>query len=181
MGSPAMVNLALPRIKGTGGSILTALTTNTCTPTVLQAGSKTNVIPSTAEVHLDCRKLPGQSVEDVIREIKAIVGDGVTFEPLQTSDGAQVSAESPLYKTLERCTRKMDSEGLIVPLMMPGATDASQYQKAGIQTYGFTPGLLPPEFPTVSLGHGHDERLPVSFIESGLPVLWDVIEEFCAR
>ena len=43
---------------------------NTCTPTVLQAGSKTNVIPSTAEVHLDCRKLPGQSVEDVIREIK---------------------------------------------------------------------------------------------------------------
>jgi hypothetical protein len=32
---------------------------------------------------------------------------------------------------------------------------------------------------TMTLGHGHDERLPVSFIESGLPVLWDVIEEFC--
>jgi len=181
MGSPTMVNLALPRVKGTGGSILTALTTNTCTPTVLQAGSKTNVIPSTAEVHLDCRKLPGQSVEDVIREIRAIVGDGVAFEPLQTSDGAQVSAETPLYKTLEHCTRKMDLEGLIVPLMMPGATDASQYQRAGIQTYGFTPGLMPPEFPTVTLGHGHDERLPVSFIESGLPVLWDVIEEVCAH
>jgi acetylornithine deacetylase/succinyl-diaminopimelate desuccinylase-like protein len=180
-GNPAMVNLILPRMKGQTRSILTALTTNTCTPTVLQAGSKTNVIPSTAEVDLDCRKLPGQTVEDVIREIKAIVGEGFTFEPLQTSDGAQVSAESPLYKTLERCTRKMDSEGLIVPLMMPGATDASQYQKTGIQTYGFTPGLLPPEFPTVSLGHGHDERLPVSFIESGLPVLWDVIEETCGR
>jgi acetylornithine deacetylase/succinyl-diaminopimelate desuccinylase-like protein len=161
--------------------MLTALTTNTCTPTVLQAGSKTNVIPSSAEVHLDCRKLPGQSVEDVIREIKAIVGEGFTFEPLQTSDGAQVSAESPFYKTLERCVRKMDSEGLIAPLMMPGATDASQYQKAGIQTYGFTPGLLPPDYPLVSLGHGHDERLPVSFIESGLPVLWDVVEEVCAR
>jgi acetylornithine deacetylase/succinyl-diaminopimelate desuccinylase-like protein len=66
-------------------------------------------------------------------------------------------------------------------LLMPGATDASQYQKAGIQTYGFTPGLLPPGFPTVSLGHGHDERLPVSFIESGLPVLWDVIEQVCAH
>ena len=181
MGSPSMVNLALPRVKGTGGSILTALTTNTCTPTVLQAGSKTNVIPSTAEVDLDCRKLPGQSLEDVKREILAIVGEGVTLEPLQTSDGAQVSAETPLYKTLERCTRKMDPDGLIVPLMMPGATDASQYQKAGIQTYGFTPGRMPPEFPTVTLGHGHDERLPVSFIESGLPVLWDVIEEVCAR
>ena len=147
VGSPTMVNLILPRMKGQTRSILTALTTNTCTPTVLQAGSKTNVIPSTAEVHLDCRKLPGQSVEDVIREIKAIVGNGVAFEPLQTSDGARVSAETALYKTLERCTRKMDSEGLIVPLMMPGATDASQYQKAGIQTYGFTPACCRPNFP----------------------------------
>jgi acetylornithine deacetylase/succinyl-diaminopimelate desuccinylase-like protein len=181
MGNPAMVNLLLPRLKGQGRSILTALTTNTCTPTMLQAGTKTNVIPSVAEVHLDCRKLPGQSVEDVIREIRAIVGDGFTFEPLQMSDGAQVSAENPFYKTLERCTRKLDPDGLIVPLMMPGATDASQYQEAGIQTYGFTPGMLPPGFPTVSLGHGHDERLPVSFIESGLPVLWDVIEQVCAH
>ena len=181
MGNPKAVNLIQPRLKGQTRSMLTALTTNTCTPTVLQAGSKTNVIPSTAEVHLDCRKLPGQSVEDVIREVKAIVGEGFTFEPLQTSDGAQVSAESPFYKTLERCVRKMDSEGLIAPLMMPGATDASQYQKAGIQTYGFTPGLLPPDYPLVSLGHGHDERLPVTFIESGLPVLWDVIEEVCAH
>lgn len=181
MGNTAVVNMILPRLKGQMRSILTALTTNTCTPTMLRAGSKTNVIPSTAEVHLDCRKLPGQSVEDVIREIKAIVGQGFTFDPLQASDGAQVSAESPLYKTLARCTRKMDSEGLIVPLMMPGATDASQYQRVGIQTYGFTPGLLPPGFPTVSLGHGHDERLPVSFIESGLPVLWDVIEQTCVR
>jgi len=30
------------------------------------------------------------------------------------------------------------------------------------------------------LGHGHDERLPVSFIETGLPVLWEVVQEFCA-
>jgi hypothetical protein len=31
----------------------------------------------------------------------------------------------------------------------------------------------------ISLAHGHDERLPVTFIESGLPVLWDVVQTFC--
>jgi acetylornithine deacetylase/succinyl-diaminopimelate desuccinylase-like protein len=40
---------------------------NTVTPTVLKAGGKTNVIPSLAEAQLDCRILPGQTPEDVIR------------------------------------------------------------------------------------------------------------------
>ncbi len=60
---------------------------------------------------------------------------------------------------------------------MPGGTDASEYQRAGIQMYGFTPGILPEGFPTVKLGHGHDERLPISYIRSGLPVLWEVVNE----
>jgi acetylornithine deacetylase/succinyl-diaminopimelate desuccinylase-like protein len=181
MANPTLVNVALGNLKGTNRSMLLAMTSNTCTPTVLQAGSKTNVIPSTAEVQLDCRKLPGQTVDDVKREILAIVGDGVRLELISSTDGAEVSTETPIYKTLVANTRKLDAEGLIMPMLMPGATDASQYRKAGIQTYGFTPGLLPPTFPTVTLGHGHNERLPISFIESGLPVLWDVVEQICAR
>jgi len=62
---------------------------------------------------------------------------------------------------------------------MTGATDASEYQRTGMTVYGFTPGILPPELPIMSLAHGHDERIPVSYIQSGLPVLWDVITQFC--
>ena len=181
LANPALINLILPRLKGQNRAMLTALTSNTCTPTILRAGTKTNVIPSTAEALLDCRKLPGQSLEDVKREILAVVGQGVTLEPITSSDGAEVSTGTPLYATLERAAHQLDPQGLVVPFLMPGGTDASQYQKAGIQTYGFTPGLLPPGFPTASLGHGHDERLPISFIESGLPVLWQVVEEVCGR
>ena len=31
----------------------------------------------------------------------------------------------------------------------------------------------------MTMAHGHDERIPVSYIQSGLPVLWDVITQFC--
>ncbi len=181
LSNPTLVNLALGMVKGPARSMLIAMTTNTCTPTVLRAGSKTNVIPSSAEVQLDCRKLPGQSPEDVKREVIKACGMDVSLETIQTTDGAEVSTATPLYATLERCTRKMDPQAIIIPLLIPGATDASQYQKAGIQTYGFTPGLMPPEFPIMSLGHGHNERLPVSFIETGLPVLWDMINEVCVK
>jgi acetylornithine deacetylase/succinyl-diaminopimelate desuccinylase-like protein len=116
-----------------------------------------------------------------MREILAITGDEVTLEPIQMTTGAEFPTNTPFYQLLERETRKLDSEGIIVPLLMPGGTDASEYQRAGIKMYGFTPGLLPPEFPVISLGHGHDERLPISFIESGLPVLWNVVREFCVK
>jgi acetylornithine deacetylase/succinyl-diaminopimelate desuccinylase-like protein len=180
LGNPSVLNLLLRMTKGRTKSMLTAFTTNTCTPTILSAGMKTNVIPSEAEAQLDCRLLPGQSPEDVIREIHAITGDRLTLEPIKTSEGAEVSTDTPLYRLLESSTRQMDQEGFVIPFLMPGGTDACQYQRAGIKVYGFTPGLLPPDYPIYSLGHGHDERLPVSFIESGLPVMWNVVREFCA-
>lgn len=177
---PWIVTLGLKFLKGYPKTLLTALTTNTCTPTVLQAGQKTNVIPAEAYAHIDSRRLPGQSPEDVIREILAIVGEGISLEPLDTSPGAAFPTDSPLYRLLEEETHKLDPQGIVIPMMMPGATDACVYREAGITMYGFTPGRLPEDFPVLSLAHGHDERLPISFIESGLPVLWEVIRKFCA-
>jgi acetylornithine deacetylase/succinyl-diaminopimelate desuccinylase-like protein len=153
---------------------------NTVTPTVLKAGGKTNVIPSLAEAQLDCRILPGQTPEDVIREIQAVVGAGVKLDVLTSTGGTEFSSDTELYRLMAKATQAMDPGGLIFPMLMMGATDACQYQNAGINMYGFTPGLLPKDFPLASLGHGHDERLPVSYIESGLPVLWQVVQEICS-
>jgi len=153
---------------------------NTVTPTVLKAGGKTNVIPSLAEAQLDCRILPGQTPEDVIREIQAVVGPDVKLEILTSSTGAEFSTDNEMYRLMAKATQAMDPGGLVFPMLMMGATDACQYKNAGIQMYGFTPGLLPKDFPSVSLAHGHDERIPLSYVESGLPVLWQVVEEICA-
>ncbi len=179
-GSRRLVSLLLKALPPGSSSLLTALLTNTATPTMLEAGAKANVIPSTAEATIDCRLLPGQKPEDAIREIAAIAGEGFRLEPVLTSTGTEFPTETPLYRLLEKSVRKMDSGGIVFPLMMPGATDASQYQRAGIAMYGFTPGIFPKDFPVMKMAHGHDERFPICAIETGLPVLWEVIEEFCA-
>ena len=179
--SPRLTSLLLNRMKGDTRNILRALTTNTISPTMLQAGSKVNVIPSMAEANIDCRLLPGQTPEDVKREIHKIAGDEIDLEVIYTSSGAEFSTETPLYQLLEKRARRMDPGGIFIPMLMPGATDACQYQRAGIKVYGFTPGILPKGLPIMQLAHGHDERMPISFIETGLPVLWDVVNEFCGR
>lgn len=179
--SPAVIGFLLNRLKGDSGNVLRALVTNTYSPNMLQAGSKLNVIPSVAEAGIDCRLVPGQTPEDVMREIHQIVGESIELEPVYTTCGAEFSTETPFFKLLEKRTQQLDPEGLVIPMIMPGGTDACQYQNAGITMYGFTPGILPPEIPVLKLAHGHDERLPISFIETGLPVLWDVVTEFCGK
>lgn len=179
MRSPLLLNLALSNVKGEGINILKAMVTNTVSPNMLHAGTKLNVIPSVAEADIDCRLVPGQSPEDAIREIHRIVGDAIEVELVYTTGGAEFSTETPLFRLLEKRTRLMDPSGIVIPMLMPGATDACQYQNAGITMYGFTPGILPPGMAILQLAHGHNERMPVSFIESGLPVLWDVVNEFC--
>ncbi|HSB67160.1 MAG TPA: M20/M25/M40 family metallo-hydrolase [Anaerolineales bacterium] len=179
--SPLLISMFLNRLKGDAGNMLRAMVTNTISPTMLQAGSKVNVIPSVAEAALDCRLLPGQTPESVKKELQHIIGDQVELETVYTTSGAEFSTETPLYKLLERRTHQMDPGGLVIPMLMPGATDACQYKAAGIKVYGFTPGILPPGMTLLTMAHGHDERMPVSFIETGLPALWDVVSEFCGK
>jgi acetylornithine deacetylase/succinyl-diaminopimelate desuccinylase-like protein len=177
--SSMVMNFVLNRLRGNSRNMLRALVTNTISPTMLRAGTKVNVVPSVAEVDIDCRLVPRQTPDSVKNEIHKIVGEGIKLETVYTTNGAEFSADTPLFKLMERRTHQMDPGGLVIPMLMPGATDACQYQNAGIKMYGFTPGILPSDMPIMQMAHGHDERMPVSFIESGLPVLWDVVNEFC--
>jgi len=177
---PTIARLIVKLMKGDVGRIFVPILSNSVSPTILKAGQKANVIPSIAQADLDCRLLPGQTPEDAIREITTVIGDSVDLDVLFASTGAEFSTQTPLYKVLDKATRTMDPKGITFPLMMPGATDAAEYKRAGITVYGFTPGILPEEFPLLSLAHGHDERIPITFIQTGLPALWQVVSEFCA-
>jgi acetylornithine deacetylase/succinyl-diaminopimelate desuccinylase-like protein len=173
--NPGIASFVLDRVPESSRGLLTSMVTNTVTPTMLRAGQNANVIPSVAEADLDCRKLPGQSAEDVMREILAVTGNEVELDPLFVSPGTDFPVDSPFYRTLVSAARTMDPDGVVVPMLVPGATDASVYQRTGVQIYGFTPGVLPEGFPILKMGHGDDERIPLSFIRSGLPVLWEVV------
>lgn len=179
LGNEFLAGLALGLVPEALRGAFIAMLSNSVSPTILKAGSKSNVIPSEADVMLDCRLLPGYHAEDAMREILAITGDKVRLEPLYVTDGAEFPADTPLYRLMEKATRQMDAEGIVVPYMVPGATDACQYKRAGIIVYGFSPGILPADLPIIKLTHGHDERIPVSTYRTGLPALWQVVSEFC--
>jgi acetylornithine deacetylase/succinyl-diaminopimelate desuccinylase-like protein len=74
--------------------------------------------------------------------------------------------------------RAADPEALALPMMITLGTDAKALARLGIPTYGFMPLRLAADTPFLSLFHANDERIPVSAIGFGLPVLHEVVSRF---
>jgi acetylornithine deacetylase/succinyl-diaminopimelate desuccinylase-like protein len=142
---------------------------DTANPTMLSAGYKANVIPSTAEATVDCRILPGRE-EAFDRELAELLGPDVEREwvglpPVETTfDGALVDA-------MTASIIAEDPGARVLPYMLSGGTDAKSFQQLGIRNFGFSPLKLPPDLDFSGLFHGVDERVPVDALKFGVRVL----------
>ena len=165
------VGLRQPEIKRP----LQAALTNTASPTVVNAGDKVNVIPATAEVLIDGRTLPGQGPGDLVRELKGIAPE-LDFEVIQAQSSAQASSKTPMFQAITESLARHAPDGHVVPMLLPGMTDAKSWSQLGTQCYGFMPLLLPEDFPPVfELIHGHDERVPVDAFRVGTRVFVEAV------
>lgn len=157
---------------------INAMLRNTASPTILEAGSKVNVIPSSARAQVDGRIIPGESVESFLAEIQRVVGPDIRLRVLIHHDGTVFSDQTPLYETIVRTLGAHDSEGIPVPYMIPGFTDSFAYARLGATCYGFSPVRLGPELNFTRMYHGHNERIPIDGFAWGLRVLYDVVSDF---
>ncbi|MEE8363197.1 MAG: M20/M25/M40 family metallo-hydrolase [Dehalococcoidia bacterium] len=147
---------------------------NTVTPTMTTAGTAPNVVPAEAILHLDGRILPGFGRDDLVREVRDVIGDEPEIEVLHHDPGP-AEPDMGLYDLLAGVITELDPEGVPVPMLLPGTTDARFFSRLGIQTYGFTPMKLPPDLDFSALFHGEDERVPVSALEFGADAVYRVL------
>lgn len=160
---------------------LGALLSNTASPTVVRAGAKTNVIPGVAEVEIDGRTLPGQSTEDFLRELRAILGPDVELEVMKAAPPTVTEpAASPLYDVIARQVLAREPDAVVVPYMIPGFTDAKYFTQLGARWYGFSPVKIErgSGIRFADMFHGHDERIPIAGLHWGAEVLDAVVREF---
>jgi acetylornithine deacetylase/succinyl-diaminopimelate desuccinylase-like protein len=162
---------------GAAGDALAPLLHNTASATMVQASHQINVIPGEVGLRLDGRLLPGFAPEDMLRELRAILGDGVEIAVTHYEPGTP-PPDMGLFDTLAAVLREADPAGTPMPLLMSGVTDARHLARLGIQTYGFTPMKLPPGLDFWKLVHGADERVPVEALEFGAACLYDLLQRF---
>jgi acetylornithine deacetylase/succinyl-diaminopimelate desuccinylase-like protein len=158
-----------------------AMLRDTATPTVLRAGKKVNVIAGSGEAELDVRTLPGTDQAAFLDHLQEVVGSDATVEPVISLPAVEWPEDAEIVGLMTDALRAADPEGMPVPMMITPGTDAKALMDLGIPCYGFAPLRLEADVPFLSLFHGHDERVPVSAIAFGLPVLAEVVARYVAR
>ena len=160
---------------GSTARMIGATLQNTANPTMLEAGYKANVIPSSASAVIDGRFLPGY--EDELNEtIRSIIGPTIAIETISRDIALEVDFNSPLVEAMKAALLRQDPEGIPVPYLMSGGTDNKALSELGIVGYGFSPLKLPADLDFMSLFHGVDERVPIEGLKFGVRVLADFLE-----
>jgi acetylornithine deacetylase/succinyl-diaminopimelate desuccinylase-like protein len=171
---PRLTDRVLPLL-GSTRRTTEPLLRNTVTATIVHAGEKINVVPAEVEVELDGRALPGYGPDDLIGELREVVGPDVELELVRHDPGPR-EPDLALFDVLAGILRELDPEGVPVPLLQIGVTDARFFSRLGIQTYGFLPMRLPKGLDFLSLIHAADERVPVDAIDFGVEAISRALE-----
>jgi acetylornithine deacetylase/succinyl-diaminopimelate desuccinylase-like protein len=141
----------------------------TFTPTRISASEKINVIPSSAELKVDCRVPPGLGEEEVRRGIAEVLGeeagDGAPWriDFTERIEGNRSPMQSQLMETIGAWVKEHDDGADVVPVILPGFTDSRHFRVAFPEcvAYGFFPQRHQTLFETQPLIHAADERIDV--------------------
>lgn len=174
--NPVMTNHVL-NLLGDHSRFFGPLLHNSVSPTVLHGSEKVNVIPSEVSVEFDGRLLPGFGPDDMLRELRQILGDKVELEVLRHDPGP-TEPDMGLFDTLAGILREGDPEGIPVPLLLVGVTDGRFFSRLGIQTYGFLPMPLPESFNFSQTIHAANERVPVEAMNFGTDAIYTALQRF---
>jgi acetylornithine deacetylase/succinyl-diaminopimelate desuccinylase-like protein len=155
---------------GALGNLFRGQIRNSANPTMLDAGYKVNVVPSTASAQVDGRYLPGQR-EEFLATVDELLGPKVTREFVSLEDAPGAPYPSSFFDELAGTLVAEDPLARPVPYVMSGGTDAKSFATIGIKGYGFAPLMLRPDLDYFGMFHGKDERVPVEGLEFGTRVL----------
>ena len=136
----------------------------TFAPTVIRASEKINVIPSRAELQVDCRVPPGLGEPEARRRIEEILGpaaDSYELTFLEQVVGNSSTADSALMDAIADWIGEHEPGAETVPVMLPAFTDSRHFRDAfpDIVAYGFFPQRHQGLFKVWPLIHSADERI----------------------
>jgi acetylornithine deacetylase/succinyl-diaminopimelate desuccinylase-like protein len=138
----------------------------TLTPTMAHASDKDNVIPSRADIKVDCRVPPGLGEEAARRRVREVLGetlDGLELEFTEDVAGNESPVNTPLMEAIQGWVSRSDPGAETLPVLLPGFSDSSWFRNAFPEcvAYGFFPHRHMSLFEAAPLIHSANERIDV--------------------
>jgi acetylornithine deacetylase/succinyl-diaminopimelate desuccinylase-like protein len=148
-------------------------------PNIIKGGFRINVIPGDAEASLDVRALPGEDMDKVVRDLRALVDDpAIDIVPVLPNrpSGAPSRLDSELFRALERSALMVYQNAPTIPMMLTGATDMAQLRAKGVSAYGIAEPIDEKDAPP----HGNDERVAVDALGKYVEYMYRTVVDVAA-
>jgi carboxypeptidase PM20D1 len=150
-----------------GNPAARALLGTTVAPTMIEGGSRPNVLPGEASAMINFRIHPRDTAADLLRSARQSVADleGVTVEwaeePREASPVSSSDASS--YALVAALSGAILPDAPVAPGLVLAGTDSRHYAGVAENVYRFQPILLTSE--DLEMPHGLNERLSVANFE----------------
>jgi acetylornithine deacetylase/succinyl-diaminopimelate desuccinylase-like protein len=148
----------------------------TCIATMIEGGHAENALPQRAKANVNCRILPGNSIDAVQAKLGELVADESVKVSIQGERGITAPVPpltAPVLEPARQVAGKIWPGVPLVPTMTPGATDGRLLNRAGIPTYGLSGMFHDAEG---SRAHGLNERISVRSLLDGRRFLHEVVK-----
>ena len=158
-----LLEWALARDPATNAMIRT-----TTAVTMVRGGVKENVLPQAATATVNFRLLPGDTVDGVIAQVRAILDDDSIEIVKRTADEASVVAptDGPQFAAILAALHEVDPGLPVAPGLVLGGTDTKWYGQISDAGYRFVPFHFDPS--DLARPHGTNERITVENIGWGV-------------
>jgi succinyl-diaminopimelate desuccinylase len=126
-------------------------------PTMASGGRARNIIPDLFELNLNYRFAPGRAPEDVVSELRDLVGDQAEVEATDLSPAGRPHASHPLVLHLAAC-------GVAQVEVKQAWTDVARFDSIGVPAVNFGPG-------TQAQAHQRNEYTELPQLYQGYAIL----------
>lgn len=156
--------------------LLEASLRHTYNPTMISAGVKENVVPSSATALVDARFLPGLRADFDAEVARALAGTGVSWTVEKSLPAIEAPADLSLLARIADVVAAEDPDGIAVPFVLAAGTDAKWFAARGISCFGFKPLRLPAGFDFAAQFHAPDEHVPIDSLTFGARALHRLLD-----
>ena len=172
--------LVISRLEG--NPTTNAMVRTTSAPTIFQAGTKDNVLPSQARAVVNFRILPGDSIADVLEHVRDAVNDprvevrragAFSAEPSVVS-----SSQAESFRVLGRTVRSILPDAIVAPYLVVVVTDSRYFSDFTEDVYRLLPLRMSSE--DLARIHGIDERVAVTDYERAILIYRQLILNLAA-
>lgn len=153
----------------------------TCVATMVEAGHARNALPQRAHANVNCRIIPGETIEQVKEVLTRVVADPevkIGYADKKGTAAGVVPLRPAIVDPAVALGKKMFPGVPMLTTISAGATDGRYLGSVGIPTYGI-PGIF--DDPDYGHVHGLNERIRVKSLYEGRDYMVELVRLYAQQ